>query len=805
MNPHRTPLIVRCAGCECFSDGDAIFVGAGQVMDKYLFIPGLPTKAVGFRFIIGRWYLRVMNPAVSVEGVDSKQPLPDGISRLVLHYGSLRMPVEVRVGQCQAILRPPPRRHGLPISQVVMSRPDALQRLLPAVTAEKSAVLPTEDSIIVGSAPDCNLRLLDPTVEAHHAQLSRTAVGRWTIRRMDAGALIWLDGEPIIRGGLREGSWVTFGGRSLLWPNDFVKTTAAVLASSTITRTSRGSMPEALGLSRAVPAAELSRAVIGFAGTERPHLGPVNQIIEAGKVYAIIGPSGAGKSTLCHALLGEAQLREGSIKIAGNSVQKNLSPNPMHFGFVPQANILIPQLTVGETLEFAARVRLANNVTPRERTELVARLVQQLEIGHTMKQKVSSLSGGEKRRVSIAQELLIKPNLLLLDEPTSGLDEGLDRVFMRLIRDLSRDDAKPGVVVVTHATQNLSEADGVIAIGSSRRNDGPVSKVRYSGSPQQLLSGNGKSEFADLMDSLRGDREKPRDTRISRTEHRFVSRPSFNQLRALGWRDCKVEAGDRSKQVWTSLGWAVSIAFLIRIINTDTLRVDGPGSNPLLLVSISLIVILSSLSALYLPIADIVSRLPVAHREQRWGVSIRLAIFARVLRDSVKVIVQMLLTAVLVLAATWLMTEGAGKPTMAEQLWIIGILVANGLACYAIGVLIGTTSMNESSAMRKMMAVVAAMIVLSGVMFHLPDTLALDMISRIVPPRVAIADIASVLVLGDTIPRSVPNGPKLDPFMDLSAHWYGLLVAQLFATYAVCIFLAVAFSHRTLRRFEALR
>ena len=128
MNPHRTPLIVRCAGCECFSEGDAIFVGGGQVMDKYLFIPGLPTKAVGFRFIIGRWYLRVMNPAVSVEGVDSKQPLPDGISRLVLHYGSLRMPVEVRVGQCQAILRPPPRRHGLPISQVVMSRPVAPQR-----------------------------------------------------------------------------------------------------------------------------------------------------------------------------------------------------------------------------------------------------------------------------------------------------------------------------------------------------------------------------------------------------------------------------------------------------------------------------------------------------------------------------------------------------------------------------------------------------------------------------------------------------------------------------------------------------
>lgn len=217
-------------------------------------------------------------------------------------------------------------------------------------------------------------------------------------------------------------------------------------------------------------------------------------------------------------------------------------------------------------------------------------------------------------------------------------------------------------------------------------------------------------------------------------------------------------------------------------------------------------VIISSLGPLNLPITATVSRLPVAHREQRWGVSIRLAILVRALRDSLKVILQMLLTAGFVALAAWLVTNGADQPTVTQLLWIAGILVANGLACYAIGLLIGTTSVDETSAGNKMMVVVAVLIVFAGVMFHLPDSWALDMVSRSVPTRVAIADIASVLDIRDTMPQeSVPDGPKLDPFMDLSTRWYGWLVGQLVATYFLGVILAMASGHRTLRRFEALR
>lgn len=796
MKPDRPPIGISCAGSECTSGGEAIFIGSDPPTTTRLAVPGLPARAIGFQAVGGAWRLRTFS-GVSVEGIDPRDDLPHGLSRITLRHAGRAVPVEVQVGERQSQPAPllTPR-----------ASPD-----FPPRPAQDAATpqFPAEGVIVIGSAPDCNVVLKDATVEAHHARLSRIANGRWTIRRLDPGGLIWLDGKPIVLAGLGERSQLTFGGRSLLWPDDFVATTtdAPMTPSTKPAHTPVTVVPTSIDRSRGIPAAEFSRAVVGFPGMLRPHLGPLDQTIESGKLYAVVGPSGAGKSTFCRALLGEAQLRQGSIKIAGNPAQENLSPNSMQFSFVPQADILIPQLTVGDTLEFAARVRLAGNVSSRERAELATRVAQQLEIGHTRDQRVSSLSGGEKRRVSIAQELLTEPKLLLLDEPTSGLDEGLDRTFMRQMRDLSRADGQPGIVVVTHATQNLHEADGVIAIGSSRgKEDDPVSAVRYAGPPQQLLNGSGHADIADFMDSLRGTREKSHGKRVSQTDHRFVSRPSFTQLRALVWRDSRIDAVNRGRQVLTALVWSFPVAVLIGIINKNGLRVDGPGSNPLLLVSISLMVIISSLGPLNLPITATVSRLPVAHREQRWGVSIRLAILVRALRDSLKVILQMLLTAGFVALAAWLVTNGADQPTVTQLLWIAGILVANGLACYAMGLLIGTTSVDETSAGNKMMVVVAVLIVFAGVMFHLPDSWALDMVSRSVPTRVAIADIASVLDIRDTMPQeSVPDGPKLDPFMDLSTRWYGWLVGQLVATYFLGVILAMASGHRTLRRFEALR
>lgn len=727
--------------------------------------------------------------------------LPLGLSEVAVCYGGRIFPISIQVGNER--LRPAPK--------------SALSRQT-AVTANNSTTgtsallkLVDRDVIVVGSAPDCTIVLQDPTVEAHHAQVSVTARGQWTIRRLDAGALMWLDGKPIVRAGLTMNSLLTFGGCSLLWPDDFVAATSASPSTASVpgkpsVRIHYGVNSAPVNRALTVPAAEFSRAVIGFAGVDRPHLGPVDLLIESGQLYAVVGPSGAGKSTFCRAILNEAQLREGYIKVAGSELEKNFSPNPMNFSFVPQANILIPQLTVGETLEFAARVRLAANVSAAERAAEAADAAEQLKISHTMDQRVSSLSGGEQRRVSIAQELLTAPRLLLLDEPTSGLDDGLDRVLMRQLRDLARGDGRPGVVVVTHATQNLDVADSVIAIGAGGEKNGPVSAVRYSGESRDLLRVAGHSSFADFMDSLRGKRERSPSRRVSQTEHNFISNSSLSQMRALIWRDRKVDAVDWAKHLVSAVAWAALIAVLIGVINSDGMRVDGPGSNPLLRVSISLLVIISSLWALKLPINSVVSRLPVAHREQRWGVSIRLAILVRALLDSPKVIIQMALTAGLVLLAAWIVTEDAGKPTMVEQVWIGGILIVNGLACYAIGLIIGATSVNETSATNKMMVVVAAMIVLSGVMFHLPDTMPLDIVSRAVPPRVAIADIASVLDLGSTMPpESVPNAPKLDPLMDLDLRWQGWLLGQLAATYLVGIALAVVSGHRTLRRFEALR
>lgn len=205
---------------------------------------------------------------------------------------------------------------------------------------------------------------------------------------------------------------------------------------------------------------------------------------------ALVGGSGAGKSTLMKALSGFTPA-EGHVLINGDNLYNNFAAYQSILGYVPQDDIIHGQLTVVSALQYAARLRMPD-ASPQEIGQRIQAVLEQVEMVEHAAKRVNQLSGGQRKRVSIAVELLAEPGLFFLDEPTSGLDPGLEKKMMHTMRQLA--DAGRTIVLVTHATANIDQcthvgflADGLLA---------------YYGPPQEALTFFGAHDFADIYTRL---------------------------------------------------------------------------------------------------------------------------------------------------------------------------------------------------------------------------------------------------------------------------------------------------------------
>ncbi|CAL5387686.1 unnamed protein product [Camellia sinensis] len=160
--------------------------------------------------------------------------------------------------------------------------------------------------------------------------------------------------------------------------------------------------------------------------TERTILNGITGKVSPGEILAVLGPSGSGKSTLLNALAGRLQGQGFSGSVLANN-RKLTKPVLKRTGFVTQDDVLYPHLTVRETLVFCSLLRLPNTLSKNEKITMAESVISELGltkcentiIGNSF---IRGVSGGERKRVSIAHEMLINPSLLILDEPTSGLD-----------------------------------------------------------------------------------------------------------------------------------------------------------------------------------------------------------------------------------------------------------------------------------------------------------------------------------------------------------------------------------------------
>ena len=292
-----------------------------------------------------------------------------------------------------------------------------------------------------GRLGEVDVILADPGISRQHAVVEKTATGfQVTDLRSRAGSLVngrRFETHPLVIGDLLQMGpyFFRFDGRAL------ERTTG--LAGVEID----------------------ARSIRKVYGAHRV-LDDVTLRVDRGTFVGILGPSGAGKSSLLNALTGLRPADAGAIRFDGADLYQEYDRLRSLIGYVPQDDIVHRELTVSEALFFSARLRLPAGTPEVELRKLVAQTVERLGLAGQARARVQTLSGGQRKRVSVGVELLGRPAVLFLDEPTSGLDPAAEGKMMALLRGLA--DSGCTVVCTTHVMENVYLTDRLLILMGGR-------------------------------------------------------------------------------------------------------------------------------------------------------------------------------------------------------------------------------------------------------------------------------------------------------------------------------------------------
>lgn len=229
----------------------------------------------------------------------------------------------------------------------------------------------------------------------------------------------------------------------------------------------------------------------------------VNFTVNAGEFVAIIGGSGAGKSTLLNCLCGCSRISEGNVTIGGEDLASNYNSLKNLIGYVPQQDIVYDNLTLERMLHYTAKLRAPQDSGVEEIQASIDQALAMVKLSDKKDVMIKSLSGGQKKRASIAVELLSDPKLFFLDEPTSGLDPGTERNLMLTLKEMAQNGKT--VVLVTHTPLNLNLCDKIVVMGTGGR-------LCYFGTPEDALEFFGVENLVDIYDLINSNAPKWADS-----------------------------------------------------------------------------------------------------------------------------------------------------------------------------------------------------------------------------------------------------------------------------------------------------
>lgn len=292
--------------------------------------------------------------------------------------------------------------------------------------------------------------------------------------------------------------------------------------------------------------------------------------IKPGELVSVIGGSGAGKSTILNCMCGYLKPAGGEVYINGINLYQNFDSLKKLIGYVPQSDIVYDNLTLYDMLLYTAKLRLPKDISVAEREAAITRAIETVELPDKRNSLIKALSGGQRKRASIAVELLSDPNLLFLDEPASGLDPGTERNLMQSLREMA--NGGKTVILVTHSTLQLKMCDKIVFMGKG-------GNLCFCGSYDEALAFFGVSDIVDvynmITDHAKEWREKYKQRTISngtKRKHETVSgKQKTNRVKQLGvlcTRYTKLVANDRQRLLLLLIQ-APLLALLISFVAND--------------------------------------------------------------------------------------------------------------------------------------------------------------------------------------------------------------------------------------------
>ena len=548
--------------------------------------------------------------------------------------------------------------------------------------------------VMVGRTPDNDLELVLSTISTRHAVLERTSGGSWTVE--DCGSLngTFVDGARVTgRVPLNTGCSVLFANVPVVLAGDCLMYPNARF----------GVNVEAFELVK-------KRKARGGMRITSDH---ISLRCSRGDFVAIVGGSGSGKSTLLNMLNGTDPANEGAVLIDGVDLYANYEQLKNTIGYVPQKDIVHDDLTLVQMLHFAADLRMPPDTSREERDARIEEVIAMLELQGERDNQIGRMSGGQKKRASIAVELLADPRLLFLDEPTSGLDPGIEKNLMSKLADMAHEGRT--IILVTHTTLNLHLCDQVVFLGRG-------GKLCYAGDPNGALTFFGVDDFVDVYAKINDEPEMWAERFERRRSNRPIgvvssegarsreNAPFLSQLGTLSARYARLLVNDRARLVLL-LGQAPLLSLLICLVAGDGCFVEHEGTKSFLFAL--------SCAAFWVGILDSIQEIckerDILTREYAGGMSLPAYVLSKVVVLGLLCVVQAFL-----LTGVFVLIEGAPATSLLFaplELYVTILLIT--LSAMSLGLLVSALFKNPDRAIAMAPLLIMPQILFSGLVFKL--------------------------------------------------------------------------------------
>jgi len=596
-------------------------------------------------------------------------------------------------------------------------------------------------SVTIGRADDNDIVVPDVLASRHHATLVLTPLGTEIQDRSSNGTFV--NGTRVGSAILSEGDVVTIGNVDLVVSGGML-----VPRSETETRTG--------GLE--------VRAVEYVVDNGKQLLDNISLTARPGTLTAVIGGSGAGKSTLARLIAGYTTPSSGSVTFEGHDVHAEYASLRSRIGMVPQDDVVHRQLTVNQALGYAAELRLPPDTTKGDRAKVVADVLKELDLTKHADTRVDKLSGGQRKRASVALELLTGPSLLILDEPTSGLDPALDHQVMMMLRQLA--DAGRVVIVVTHMLSYLDTCDQLLLVA-------PGGKTAYAGPPDQIGDAMGTTNWAKIFSQVGADPEEANRRFLERDQGpppaqtdqpADLGKPVHTSLRrqisTIARRQVRLVVADRAYFMFLALLPFILGALSLTVPGSSGFGLPAPhaGTPDESAQILALLLPAAAFMGTALTIRDLVGERAVFQREQAVGLSPTAYLLAKTAVFCGFAILQSAIITAIVLIGKGMPTQGAvllGHSNLAATVELFATVAATCVASAILGLAISSLVRSSEQIMPLFVVAVMAQLVLCGGMVPVTGRLGLDQLSWLMPARWGYAAASSTVDVRHLVPGSL--------------------------------------------------